>query len=83
MPKEPKVAVDSCFAIIVASSERRYKRRSSAENYPLRPTESRDITCLQEGKSQSVALMSRKEDIGRTKPTCLDKPCKMYSISDL
>ena len=98
--KNPKlsaaVAVDSCFAIIVArqdgvtSGEILLKISRSLwfkpSHWTLAYTESRHITCFQEGKSQSVALMSRKEDIGRTKPTlrtCLDKPCKMYSISDL
>ena len=98
--KNPKqsaaVAVDSCFAIIVArqdgvtNGETLLKITRSLwfkpSHWTLAPTESRHITCLQEGKSRSVALMSRKEDIGRTKPklrTCLDKPCKMYSISDL
>ena len=84
------VAVDSCFAIIlVANQHGATNRQALLKNIPtfcfrarrhLSPvlTASRHITCPREGKSPSVALISRKENIGWTKPTLeiWAKPCK-------
>ena len=67
------MAIDSCFALLGARQYGATTRERSDEKYPRTlilspdpalstPIESRHTTCLLEGKSPSVQLMSRRED---------------------
>ena len=94
------MAIDSCFALFGAPQYGATTGERSNEKYPgtlvlspdpelSTPTESRHTTCLLEGKSPSVQLMSRREnrELAKTNLKNMDRTMQesqhIGSIKDL